>query len=335
MFDSINSNREFNWLRSKLYKEALQEYPKAREMDFEIMKTFLNPQKNETILEVWAWSGFFSWNIADNCKKLYVSDPSKDQLQEIKNLNKSNIRAIQWWAEELNLPENSIDSIWSFWAIHHCLNKTQAFQNFQKILKPWGKLIIVDVLSGSDLASHFDDKVAKYCISWHEVSFLSNEYFDSLCFSSWLKNIWNHDWDVKWKFKQEEDIWNFLYKLHAMTKTSVAECLQWAKDILWVTKNDLFYCLNRPLTVFIGEKNPVESIEQIPELESKNYKNGLPISCEKCWGNMTTIGNTCYESNPFTGITYYPSCTKCGYTITVTHDDDTWKPIIWIYDDND
>lgn len=253
MSNDIN-NIEFNWLRSKLYKEALQEYPKAREMDREIMETFLNPQKNETILEVWAWSGFFSWEIADKCKKLYVSDPSKDQLQEIKNLNISNIRAIEGWAEELNLPENSVDKIWSFGAMHHCFNKIKAFQNFQKILKLWWKLVIVDVLSGSKLAQHFDDKVAKYCISWHEVSFLSKEYFDSLCFSAWLKNRWTQDLDVKRTFKQEEEIGDFLYKLHAMTKTSIAECLQWAEDILWVTKNDLFYCLNRPLTVFIAEK---------------------------------------------------------------------------------
>lgn len=315
MSDSANTI-EFNWIRSKLYKEALQQYPNARKMDSEIMKTFLNPQTNEIILEVGAWSWFFSWEIADKCKKLYVSDPSKDQLQEIKNLNKSNIRAIEGWAEELNLPENSIDSIRSFGAMHHCLNKTQAFQNFQKILRPWGKLVIVDVLSWSDLAKHFDDKVAKYCITWHEVSFLSKEYFDSLCFSAWLKNRWTQNIDVKWKFKQEEEIGDFIYKLHAMTKSSIAECLQWAKDILWVTKDDLLYCLNRPLTVFIAEKEATEDIQESQKPESKNYKNGLPINCEKCWGKMTGVGNCPYESSP-AGITYYPRCTQCRNEVTV------------------
>jgi len=183
MSDTVN-NREFDWLRSQLYKEALEHYPSARQRDIEIMENFLHPQANENILEVGAGSWFFSWKISDKCGKLFVSDPSKDQLEEIKNLNKSNIQVIHWWAEELNLSENSIDKIRSFGAMHHCLNKTQAFQNFQKILKPGWKLVIVDVLSGSNLARHFDDKVAKYCISWHEVSFLTKEYFDSLCFWS-------------------------------------------------------------------------------------------------------------------------------------------------------
>lgn len=254
MSDIINNQIEFSWIRSKLYKEALNEYPESRKSDFEIMKNFLDPKKNEIILEVGAWTWFFSGSIADRCKHLYVSDPSDQQLEAVQNLWKDNITLVQSWAENINLSENSVDSIRSFGSIHHCFNKTQAFQNFQKILKSGWKLVIVDVLSGSDLAKHFDDKVAKYCISWHEVSFLTKEYFDSLCFSSWLKNIKTQDLDVQRKFTQEEDIGDFLYKLHAMTKSSIAECLQWAKDILWVTKNDLFYCLNRPLTVFVAEK---------------------------------------------------------------------------------
>jgi len=152
------------------------------------------------------------------------------------------------------LPENSIDAIRSFWALHHCFNKTKAFENFQKALKPWGKLVIIDVLSWSNLAKHFDDKVAKYCITWHEVAFFTKEYFDSLCFLSGFAHINTVDLDVKRNFEQEEYIWKFLYKLHAMTKTSIEECLKWAKEILWVSQNDWAFYLNRPLTVFMAIK---------------------------------------------------------------------------------
>ncbi len=245
---------EFSWIRSELYKECLKEFSNARNQDFETMEKFLNPQKNETILEVWAWSWFFSWKIADKCKKLYVSDPSSEQLQAVKELWKDNISVLEWWAESINLPENSVDAIRSFWALHHCFNKTKAFENFQKTLKSWWKLIIVDVLSWSKLAKHFDDKVAKYCITGHEVAFFTKEYFDSLCFVSGFNNVNFVNLDVKRNFQKEEDIWKFLYKLHAMTKTSTEECLKWAKEILWVSQKDLIYCLNRPLTVFMATK---------------------------------------------------------------------------------
>lgn len=248
------SKAEFSWIRSQLYKECLQEFPTARDLDFETMQKYLNPQENEVILEVGAWSGFFSWKIADKCSMLYVSDPSSEQLEAVKILWKNNIEVLEWWAEFIELHEKSVDAIRSFWALHHCFNKTKAFENFHKVLKPEWRLVIVDVLSGSDLARHFDDKVAKYCITWHEVSFFTKEYFDSLCFVSNLKDNKTTDLDVKRSFNNEEDIWKFLYKLHAMTKTTTDECLKWAKDILWVEKKSTTYHLNRPLTVFTAIK---------------------------------------------------------------------------------
>lgn len=249
-----NHAAEFSWIRSQLYKECLEEFPNARIQDIEIMEKFLLPKKDETILEVWAGSGFFSGRIADRCKMLYVSDPSKEQLEAVKELWKKNIMVLEWGAEEINLPENSIDAIWSLGALHHCFNKARSFENFQKALKKWWRLVIVDVMAGSALAKHFDDKVAKYCITWHEVSFWTKEYFESLCYTSWLTNNKTIDLDVKRKFKQKSDIGKFLYKIHAMTKTTEEDCLKGAEEILGVEEKDWTYYLNRPITLLYAEK---------------------------------------------------------------------------------
>ena len=42
----------------------------------------------------------------------------------------------------------------------------------------------MDILAGSSLAKYFDDKVAKYAITGHEVSYLTPEYFDTLAFKA-------------------------------------------------------------------------------------------------------------------------------------------------------
>ncbi len=88
------SGIEFSGIRSKLYKECLTEFPRARDEDIEIMKKYLAPQGNETILEVGAGSGFFSVILADLVEKLIVSDPSEEQLQEVKDLDKKNIQIV-------------------------------------------------------------------------------------------------------------------------------------------------------------------------------------------------------------------------------------------------
>ena len=177
---------EFSGVRSEMYKEALREFPHARDEDFEVMKKYLAPKESETILEVGAGSGIFSKVLADILKKgkLIVSDPSKEQLNEVKSLGKKNIELVEAGADTLSLGKDTIDAIWSFGAMHHCFQKSKAFQNFAKALKKNGRIVIADVWAGSDLARHFDNKVAKFCATGHEVAFWSDEYAESLCYQN-------------------------------------------------------------------------------------------------------------------------------------------------------
>ena len=101
---------EFIGVRSGLYKEALKEFPHARDEDFEVMKKYLAPKENETILEIGAGSGIFSKVLADILKKgkLIVSDPSKEQLEEVEEWGKKNIELIEAGANTLNLGKDTM-----------------------------------------------------------------------------------------------------------------------------------------------------------------------------------------------------------------------------------
>lgn len=245
---------EFNGIRSKLYIECLKEFPHARDEDIEVMKKYLAPKDNETILEIGAGSGFFSVILADLVKKLIVSDPSKDQLQEIKDLNKKNIRVILGGSDSLNLEKETVDAVWSFGSLHHCFDKTKYFQKFAQILNRSGRLVIADVYHGSKLAKHFDIQVAKYCISGHEVSFWTDEFAESLCFLSGFEKPKIHNLNINWKFETKEEIGLFLYKLHAMTKTTPENCLKWADKILGIKKKNGLNCLNWPMKIMTSKK---------------------------------------------------------------------------------
>ena len=247
---------EFIGVRSGLYKEALKEFPHARDEDFEVMKKYLAPKENETILEIGAGSGIFSKVLADILKKgkLIVSDPSKEQLEEVEEWGKKNIELIEAGANTLNLGKDTIDAVWSFGAMHHCFQKSKAFQNFAKALKKSGRLVIADVWAGSRLAKHFDTQVAKFCVTGHEVAFWSDEYAESLCYLYGFEKPKIYDLKIKWKFKSKEDIGTFLYKIHAMTKTTPQECLRGAEEILGIEKKNDLYCLNWPMKVMISKK---------------------------------------------------------------------------------
>lgn len=246
---------EFNGIRAKLDKECLREFPNARADDIKNMKKYLAPQKHETILEVGAGSGFFTGIIADSVDKLIVSDPSIDQLDEVRKLKRSNIEVVPKGADELNLAKSNINAVWSFGALHHCFNKTKALKNFNKILKKDGRLVIIDVFSGSKLAKHFDIQVAKYCITGHEVAFWTDEFAESVCFLTGFQKPLIKQLNTKWVFNSKKDIGLFIYKIHAMTKTTPAECLRGAEEILGVEKKNGLYYVNWPLKLILTKKH--------------------------------------------------------------------------------
>lgn len=249
---------EFDGLRAQLYKEALTEFPEARKGDINLMNRYLAPKPGEVILEVGAGNGLFSGAIADAVLpggKLIVTDPSQEQLFGVSDLKRDNIEVKTQPADGISLAADSINAIWSFGAMHHVFNKTASFINFFHCLKSGGRVVIGDVFSGSTLAKHFDDRVAKYCATGHEVSFWSREYAESLCFLTGFEKPIFYDFDATWVFNTKEDIGVFLYKLHAMTKTSPEECLLGAEEILGITQENGLFCLSWPMTmIVIGKK---------------------------------------------------------------------------------
>ena len=256
---------EFDGLRAKLYSEALKEFPNARKTDIDLMANYLSPKSGETILEIGAGNGIFSGAIADATLpngKVIVTDPSREQLFGVSDLGRENIEIRNEGADMLSLQENGIDGIWSFGAVHHIFNKTAAFNNFNRCLKPGGRLVIGDVFAGSDLARHFDDRVAKFCSTGHEVSFLSREYTESLCFLTGFEKPEFYDFNAKWVFEKKEDVGAFLYKLHAMTKTTPEECLKGAEEMLGIIEEGGKFYLNWPMTIVVTKKTQAQDQDQ-------------------------------------------------------------------------
>jgi len=255
----MTSEIEFIGLRSSLYKEIMKEMPDAREEELQLCLKHLKPRKDENIVETGAGGGFFTDSIAKAILPgiLVATDPSNEQLEGIPKLE--NIQILPSGADTLpvghqTLPTNYFDAIWSGGSFHHVPNKTSAFKNYFNLLKPGGRLVIADVYAGSKLAQHFDLEVAKYCVTGHEVAFLSREFADSLCHNAGFEKPTFYDGTIQWKFKTRADLGLFLYKIHAMVKTTPEQCLEHAEKILGIEYKNGMYCLNWPLTVLVTYK---------------------------------------------------------------------------------
>lgn len=248
---------EFDGERAKLYKEALTDFPNVRQSDLFLMEKYFSPKYGECVVEIGAGNGIFSGKIADMIERdgrLVVVDPSKEQLYGVEKLNKNNIAQVNIGAEDFESMDESVDGIWSFGAMHHVFAKAKAFENFYRILKKSGRLVIGDVFSGSSLAKHFDDRVAKDSVTGHEVAFWSREYAESLCELHSFEKPKFIDFDASWKFDKKEDIGVFLYKLHAMTKSTPEKVLEGAGQILGISEKNGKHILSWPMTLMVTKK---------------------------------------------------------------------------------
>ena len=255
--------QEFLGERSQLYKEVLNAYPHARDDEIKAAMNCLKPKKGERILESGAGSGLYSKVISDLIGiegKLIATDPSGDQLENIHAFKKTNIQTVVAGADTLFvnshplLTKESFDAIWSCGSFHHCINKTQAFGNFANLLKKDGRLLIFDVFTGSSLAKYFDAEVSKFCLTGHEVAFLSHEFADSLCYLYGFSKPKFHDLNLLWKFNTKDDLGIFMYKLHGMTKTTIKDCLEKVEAFMKVEYKDNSYQLHVPLTILEANK---------------------------------------------------------------------------------
>jgi ubiquinone/menaquinone biosynthesis C-methylase UbiE len=62
--------------------------------------------------------------------RLIVSDPSNEQLNVIRKLNKRNIEYVEEGVDSLTLTPDTTDAIWSFRAFYHCHDKIKSFGSF-------------------------------------------------------------------------------------------------------------------------------------------------------------------------------------------------------------
>ena len=205
---------EFDGLRATLYEQALSKFPNARKQDIQTMYKLLNPQEREAILGVGEGNGFFVSAIASavgSKGRFLVTDPSKDQLIHLnKNTTHSQVRTKQVPAQKIS-EKNIFDKAWSFGAFHHCKEQEKAMSRIYASLKPNGIFVLCDVFQGSKLAEHFDGPVSSYCITGHDVNFLSETYAKTIAKKAGFQSVQLVDLDQKWIFDKKEHIGEFIF----------------------------------------------------------------------------------------------------------------------------
>ena len=141
-------NKEL-WLFDYKQAEAYEKFSKSEDINNLIQK-YLKEEydfSNKIILEIGAGSGKFTGFLSDRSKKVYAVEKIESLLliNKEKHKNKNNVEFILSDIKDVKLEKNSIDYVFAGWSLTSMRDiYDQVFANLYQILKPNGKIIIVD-----------------------------------------------------------------------------------------------------------------------------------------------------------------------------------------------
>lgn len=118
-------------------------------------------QSGQNIADIGAGGGYFSLRFANAVERkgeVYAVDTNPEFLEFIRNSAEekglNNVKTILTTEDKLILPEKSLDLIFMRNVYHHLPNRVEYFRNLTGILKPDGKIVIIEYKRGGLFSFH-------------------------------------------------------------------------------------------------------------------------------------------------------------------------------------
>jgi len=217
MFDSY---KDIFDKRANSYHSAMRAFPLARQQEFAWAVKYLDVKPGSIICDVPSGGGYLRdfvleedcyFHFLETCESFasYSPDCANGTTQLCK-------------FENLPLKEQSVDRLISLAALHHVQNRNQVFQEFRKVLKPQGKILIVDVEENSNTANFLNIFVNDYNSMGHQGDFINERVIELLQLNQ-MEVISIHRPQLQWCFDNKNDTVSFCRCLFGLDKATDEE----------------------------------------------------------------------------------------------------------------
>ena len=247
-------------IRGELYDIAMRMSPHAREDDLKTMRKWIDPQKGEVSIDMAAGTGFLTRAVASwTNAKVYAVDYSKKQLSALaSDLPTQIIPIVNSVAQEsgrkgrtgiLDQITEKVDFVTSFGGIHHIYYQRKMMEHVAQLLKPGGRFVAADVGGDTALAWHFDDVVARKCLTGHTARWLTKKRLQELIDPLDLRLEHCEHRTQHWMFGSREEMALFFKGLHAYDSED-DEIIDDLYDALGFEETENLVRLNWPMIFF-------------------------------------------------------------------------------------
>lgn len=229
--------------RGKSYHEAMEQFPDARNEEFLTTVKFLNNKSESTILDIPSGGGYLKRFL--NSKANYLPyDFSGEFVNAHAGINKCKESSI-------DLEDNSVDEIVSLAAMHHVVEREAFYGEMNRILKPGGRLVIVDVVSGTKIDSFLNVFLDAWNSMGHKGRFITINEDETQLQAAGFEVEFEIE-GLNWVFSNEEEAHQFFRKLFYLDKDPPAGELKFAIEDLGVSITDSSFEVNWPLGFIVA-----------------------------------------------------------------------------------
>lgn len=209
--------------RGELYNQAHQLVPSAREMELEAMLRWLVPQAGERILVVAAGGGFDAVGIENHLYPGSADILCLEPSTIFSDLIPSHFEVLHAPLHQIQIGDESVDVVLNLAALHHIELRDEAFDEWVRVLKPGGRIVVGDVPQGSRTGDFLNDVVHRLTPGGHEGVFLEEGYLTNAFTNRGLTGCVEGTESYTWNFKDEAEMIAFSAKIFGMINGSYGD----------------------------------------------------------------------------------------------------------------
>ena len=218
--------------RGEWYNRANELYPGARLPERQAFVNWLQPQADESFLVAAAGGGYDAVGIEEAVQpgmaRIVCAEPSARFATQIPDRFEVLVTALA----EVPIADESMDAVCCLAALHHIENRDEVYDEWMRVLKPGGRLVVADVEVDSQNGAFLNTCVNQCTPGGHDGVFLKpNELTDAFR-ARGCEDLKEATEDVSWQFEATEDAADFSWHLFGMVKAEKEEVLRHIEDYL-------------------------------------------------------------------------------------------------------
>ena len=138
----------------------------------------------------------------------------------------------------VSLPDASVDLVLSLAGLHHLSDRQAVFDEWARILRPGGQVVVADVADATPPAEFLNGFVDRFTPGGHAGRFLGETEFTTGLTASGLEVSEDVLEQVPWRFPDIDLLGRFCWQLFSCRLTTPAEVARGLADVIGITNTD-------------------------------------------------------------------------------------------------